>query len=84
MIIKIGQPTEHTYMLIEGELRVYGICGNELLGILTQGTHFGLDLSDDAEEVKQISKYDRRLKGNFQMDPTDNLNNRSLVNIFTN
>jgi len=52
IVVKIGEQTENTIFLIEGELKVFGHCRNEMLGILTQGSHFGLDLSENVHERK--------------------------------
>lgn len=49
-LIKIGQNSTDTYFLLEGELQIYGIHQNELLGYLTTGSHIGLDLSEDFTE----------------------------------
>ena len=45
-IVKAGKFTKDTYLLLEGEIKVYGLNKGELLGILSKGCHFGLDLSD--------------------------------------
>jgi hypothetical protein len=61
---------------------VYGLANNELLGVLTQGSHFGLDLSNDFNECEQMRQYDERLRTDFKMDyASDNFDNRSIVNM---
>jgi len=53
-LVKVGELTDETLILLEGQLRVYGLSDDELLGVLTQGSHFGLDLSNDFGEREQI------------------------------
>ena len=50
-IVKAGYSTEDTYIVLEGEVNVYGIT-NEILGVLTNGSHFGLDLSQIGTELE--------------------------------
>ena len=52
-IVKAGHSTEETYIVLEGEVNVYGIT-NDLLGVLTNGSHFGLDLSETELEISDI------------------------------
>jgi hypothetical protein len=71
--------------LLEGEVRVYGLLNNELMGVLTKGSHFGLDLSDKFTDREEICQYDPRVKTEFKMDwPSDNFDNRSIVNLVAN
>jgi hypothetical protein len=53
-VVKVGELTDETLILLEGQMRVYGLADDELLGVLTQGSHFGLDLSNDFSEREQI------------------------------
>ena len=57
-VVKVGEFTDDTLILLEGQLRVYGLADNQLIGILTRGSHFGLDLSNDFSERDEISEYD--------------------------
>ena len=50
-IVKAGHSTEDTYIVLEGEVNIYGI-NNEILGVLTNGSHFGLDLSQIATDLE--------------------------------
>ena len=50
--------------------------------MLTHGSHFGLDLSNDFSERDEILKYDERVRTEFKMDfASDNFDNRSIINI---
>ncbi len=50
--------------------------------MLTRGSHFGLDLSNDFSERDEILKYDERVRTEFKMDfASDNFDNRSIINI---
>ena len=50
--------------------------------MLTLGSHFGLDLSNDFSERDEILKYDERVRTEFKMDfASDNFDNRSIINI---
>jgi hypothetical protein len=50
--------------------------------VLTRGSHFGLDLSNDFSERDEILKYDERVRTEFKMDfASDNFDNRSIINI---
>jgi hypothetical protein len=50
--------------------------------VLTLGSHFGLDLSNDFSERDEILKYDERVRTEFKMDfASDNFDNRSIINI---
>jgi len=85
MVIKIGQLITETYILLEGEVRVYGYNNNELLGVLTKGSHFGLDLSDTFQDRDELIKFDPRLTTGWPMDfPSDNFENRSTVCLVAN
>ena len=78
----MGELTDETLILLEGQLRVYGLDDDELLGVLTQGSHFGLDLSIDFGEREKIRQYDERLRTDFKMDyASDNFDSRSIVNL---
>ena len=80
--MKVGQLTNETYILLEGELSVYGMFNNELLGVLTPGSHFGLDMSESFEEREELCRFDDRLKTGFKMDfPSDNFENRSIMHL---
>ena len=47
-IIKIGQHNTDTLIFLDGHVQAYGLFGNESLGIISAGSHFGNDLSNDA------------------------------------
>ncbi len=50
--------------------------------MLTRGSHFGLDLSNDFSEREEILKYDERVRTEFKMDfASDNFDNRSIINL---
>jgi len=50
--------------------------------VLTQGSHFGLDLSNDFKEREEICAFDERVRTEFKMDfAADNFDNRSIVNL---
>ena len=50
--------------------------------MLTQGSHFGLDLSNDFKEREEIWAFDERVRTEFKMDfAADNFDNRSIVNL---
>jgi hypothetical protein len=50
--------------------------------VLTRGSHFGLDLSNDFSERDEILKYDERVRTEFKMDfASDNFDNRSIINL---
>lgn len=50
--------------------------------MLTRGSHFGLDLSNDFSERDEISQYDERVCDEFKMDfASDNFDNRSIINL---
>lgn len=49
-LVKVGQLVTETYILLEGELRIYGLHNDELLGVMTIGSHFGIDLSQEFGE----------------------------------
>ena len=84
-IVKVGQLTTETYILLEGELRIYGLYNNELLGVMTRGSHFGLDLGNSFEDHDELCKFDERLRTEFKMDfPGDNFENRSIVHVVAN
>jgi hypothetical protein len=84
-VIKIGMHSTDTYFLLEGELQVYGIFDNELLGYLTTGGHLGLNLSDDFADREELCKFDERINTKFKMDfASDNFENKYLVNVVAN
>jgi hypothetical protein len=84
-LVKVGQLSTQTIILLEGNLRIYGLYNNELLGYLTAGSHFGLDLSSDFSERDDICSYDPRVCTGFKMDfASDNFDNRSIVNVVSN
>jgi hypothetical protein len=73
--------TTETYILLEGELRVYGL-DDELLAVMTKGSHFGLDLSDNFTERTIICSYDEKVRTAFKMDfASDNFDNRPIVHL---
>jgi hypothetical protein len=50
--------------------------------VLTRGSNFGLDLSNDFSERDEISEYDERVRTEFKMDSaSDNFDNRSIINL---
>ena len=49
---------------------------------MTPGSHFGLDLSDNAQELALLEAKADSLKTFLQLDPQDNLGARSIVNLF--
>ena len=81
-LLKAGHSTEDTFIILEGKVKVYGIT-NELLGILTNGSHFGLDLSKMATEL-EFSDIPEQFQSILQMDsPKDNFKNKSTVHLVT-
>ena len=55
-IVKIGQYTTDTIIILEGHVKVYGHFRNQLFGILSNGSHFGLDLCKPSmnKEIQKI------------------------------
>jgi len=50
--------------------------------VLTRGSHYGLDLSDDFSERDEILKFDKRVNTEFKMDyASDNFDSRSIINL---
>ena len=79
-LVKAGYSTENTYIVLEGKVKVYGIT-NELLGVLTNGSHFGLDLSNSDTELSDIPE---QFQSALKMDsPQDNFRRKSTVHLVT-
>ena len=83
-IIKIGQHNTDTLIFLDGHVQAYGLFGNESLGIISAGSHFGNDLSSDANQLN-LAKIVNNQKSKIVMNSIDdNFENKSLLHLVAN
>ena len=77
----MGQHNTDTLLILDGTVQVYGLYNNEMIGVMSAGSHFGNDLSDIKtihDQAKQFSNQRSDLKMNSHQD---NFDNKSLVHL---
>ena len=83
-IMKVGQHTTDTFIFLDGHVQVYGMFGNESLGILSTGSHFGNDLAGDNTQIS-LMKIVSNESSKIKMDSiNDNFKDKSLVHLVAN
>ena len=80
-ILRIGEHTTSTYIILDGHVTVYGLYNNESLGILGAGSSFGNDIGLETAEIKRY-KFGDGYKSELRMNSeSDNFESKSPVHL---